>query len=121
MPSESIRFSDVFREPRGMKRVNTSAITIFKKTKNSPATLFKKKLRYRCVPVNFGKFLKNTFLPEHYKITALANTILYASAQLSTSFDRACGVNESKIKENKNINQKKKNNNSIDSNHLISN
>ena len=30
----------------------------------TPATLLKKRLWYRCFPVNFGKFLKNTFFTE---------------------------------------------------------
>ena len=30
-----------------------------------PATLLKKRLWYRCFPVNFVKFLQNTFFTEH--------------------------------------------------------
>ena len=32
-----------------------------------PATLFKKRLWYRCFPVNFAKFLKTPFLTEHLR------------------------------------------------------
>ena len=31
----------------------------------SPATLFKKRLWYRCFPMNFAKFLRTPFLTEH--------------------------------------------------------
>ena len=32
------------------------------------ATLFKKRLWYRCFPVNFAKFLGTTFLKEFFKV-----------------------------------------------------
>ena len=35
-----------------------------------PATSLKKKPWYRCCPVNFAKFLKNTFSTEHLQTTA---------------------------------------------------
>ena len=35
-----------------------------------PATLLKKRLWHGCFPVNFAKFLKNTFFTEHLWATA---------------------------------------------------
>ena len=35
-----------------------------------PATLFKKRLRHRCFPVNFAKFLATPFFIEHLRATA---------------------------------------------------
>ena len=35
-----------------------------------PATLLKKRLRHRCFPVTFTKFLRTTFLIEHLRATA---------------------------------------------------
>ena len=31
-----------------------------------PATLLKKRLRHRCFPVNFAKFVRTSFLTEHF-------------------------------------------------------
>ena len=40
--------------------------TFFNKiTGPRPVTLLKKRLRHRCFPVNFGKFLRTTFPTEH--------------------------------------------------------
>ena len=33
----------------------------------TPATLLKRKLRHRCFPVKFGKFLRTCFLKEHLR------------------------------------------------------
>ena len=39
----------------------------FNKVASRPATLLKKRLRYRCFPVNFAKFLGTPFLTEHLR------------------------------------------------------
>ena len=42
------------------------SLFLSKVTGSRPATLFKKKrLRHRCFPVNFAKFLRGPFLTEH--------------------------------------------------------
>ena len=41
----------------------------------SPATLLKKSLWYRCLPVNFAKFLRTHFFTEHLRTTASEWTI----------------------------------------------
>ena len=38
-----------------------------------PATLFKKRLRHKCFPVNFPKFLRTPFFIEHLWTTASEN------------------------------------------------
>ena len=45
-----------------------------------PATLLKKRLWHRCFPVNFAKFLKTPFLPEHLRwlLLALLLSFLFA-------------------------------------------
>ena len=48
-----------------------------------PATLSKIRLWHRCFPVNFTKFVKNTFLAEHLRITA--PVITYCCSLCSTS------------------------------------
>ena len=37
-----------------------------------PATLFKKRLWHRCIPVDFAKFLRTSFFIEHLRATASA-------------------------------------------------
>ena len=39
-----------------------------------PATLLKKRLRHRCFPVNFAKFLRTPFLTEHLRWLLLYRT-----------------------------------------------
>ena len=47
-----------------------------------PATLLKKRLWYRCFPVNFVKFLRTLFFTEHLWTTASNNTKQQASCLL---------------------------------------
>ena len=51
---------------RGVAR--SSLLEVFCKKRCSwPANLFKKRLWHRCFPVNFAKFLRTAFLPEHLR------------------------------------------------------
>ena len=43
---------------------------VFLKKRSRPATLLKKRLWYRCFPLNFLRVFKNTFFTEQFGVTA---------------------------------------------------
>ena len=50
-----------------------------------PATLLKKRLQYRCFPVNIPKFLRTAFFIEHLQWLLLLLYLLYSVAMLSVA------------------------------------
>ena len=50
-----------------------------------PAALFKKRLRHRCFPVNFAKFLRTTFFKEHLQRLLLKMSVKNETLILETT------------------------------------
>ena len=62
---------------------DSKVLIVFKLTEPSrsysqPATLLKKRFWHRCFPVNFAKFLRTPFVPEHLRVTAFVKIMRFA-------------------------------------------